>query len=629
MLRSTTLLPLPILGAALTLACTQSAAAATVPFVEPGADAPRLTGATDREQFDVRIPTRWDATRLRLRLSITGSPELAAGSKLRVSIAGRALGVLDLRPGANTAEAELRLEGEDLAARDGSLPVVLESQLRTREHPCPAPDDLDAYAEVGMATVIEATGRWSSEPLQVRDLPGALVTGIGRDRSPLLVEFASEPTAESLRAAGVAAGEVAAAASSPLRLRVSTPSAPEAPGPREAVIRIEERAGVPELVVSGDGEAPRVRIAGSGDGLMRAAGALRPEVAATVSGGTIADPPALEIRRRPVPRRIPLASARVSGVGEQRLTSTFTIPDYVEVLRNARLRMGVTYSAPHGGNASIAINGRELRSQRLVDTGTTRFPVDAVLAGRGPALNRADILIGRNEVTIQADLRAERGACGPQAEAGTIATADTGSVTLMTRPRPVRATLAAYPFPLDRRPGWADTVVSLPADPTLAEYRAILSAVATARRATGEPAMPTYRIGGAVPQGMALILARPEAVPATLTKRMPDGLPAVAGTLGAVPAPQGTERGVQVVAVGPSALEAVSRDFTSGSIAGRIVQQRADGTTAVVLADANRVTGTQRGPVPWRGPLLILALAAIALFVVAIRASARRVRGDA
>ncbi len=71
MLRSTTLLPLPILGAALTLACTQSAAAATVPFVEPGADAPRLTGATDREQFDVRIPTRWDATRLRLRLSIT------------------------------------------------------------------------------------------------------------------------------------------------------------------------------------------------------------------------------------------------------------------------------------------------------------------------------------------------------------------------------------------------------------------------------------------------------------------------------------------------------------------------------------------------------------------------------
>ncbi len=115
----------------------------------------------------------------------------------------------------------------------------------------------------------------------------------------------------------------------------------------------------------------------------------------------------------------------MSGVGEQRLTSTFTIPDYVEVLRNARLRMGVTYSAPHGGNASIAINGRELRSQRLVDTGTTRFPVDAVLAGRGPALNRADILIGRNEVTIQADLRAERGACGPQAEAGTIATADT------------------------------------------------------------------------------------------------------------------------------------------------------------------------------------------------------------
>ncbi len=309
-----------------------------------------------------------------------------------------------------------------------------------------------------------------------------------------------------------------------------------------------------------------ITLAGAPDQLVRAAAALRPSVARSLRGAKSASLPEVVVRRRALPRRLPLRGGSFEGYGRGVVTSAFDLPVWREALRGARLRVAVNYNAPAGGRAQVLVNGRGVDTQDLVQNGSPRFTVEEELAGRGPALQRGDLLPGRNEVQVDAQLTYPRTRCERPQELGSVRLTDFGSVTLLTRPRPVVATLSTFPFPLNQRAGWVGSTVQLPPSPTDRELVAIIGTLAESRRLTGELVVPTIRVGTGLPKGPALILARPSAVPKELARSSAG--PAEEGVLTATPR-DGT---VQFLAIGAKALGPLSINSSIGIVQGRAAE---------------------------------------------------------
>ncbi|MDO9356187.1 MAG: cellulose biosynthesis cyclic di-GMP-binding regulatory protein BcsB [Solirubrobacteraceae bacterium] len=614
-----------LLGSALTfggVAVAPASASERVPFVELGQAPIKLSGGLAQFQGSIAIPGRWSAWRGEVRLNWTGSTELAEGSAIRVSVGGAVVGTSEVTGGAGSATFRI----PESKARDGvtTLPVLIEARLKTKRAQCPGPDDLSAYLQFSQSSGIVIDGDWARQPLRLKDLPDAAVTTVGRGGSPLLVRFAQKPTPELIGAAAIAAGEISAAAGSGgVKLRVSQPGAELEPRDTEAVVTLSQTAGPGTLAVAASvGNAPRIIISGAADQLVQAAGGMRASIARGLPGASSSKLPKISIKRTGLPRRIQLPAGSFNGYGSGTVGLEFQLPVYREALRGARLRMSVSYDAPAGGRAEVIVNGRSIATETLRRRGSTRFDVEEQLAGRGPALQRADLRPGTNQVQVNADLNYPATRCSLPEQTGAVTVSDFGSVTLLTRERPVLSTLSTLPFPLSRTAGWKGSTVQVPVDPTSPELASVLGMMAEARRVTGEQAMPTYRIANDVPTGTAFILSRPGAVPAELTEGIPG--PIDEGVLAA----SGNAKAVKILAIGRRALIPLTSNYSIGNVQGRVVQVLRTGDVAVRLNDVQRVTGVERGATSWRWPLIVIAVAVLGLTLLGLRGAIRRVRRD-
>lgn len=620
--RRSSLAALALLFSVLVPTASTAAASERVPFVEAGQAPLKLSGGLAQFQGSIAVPGRWASWNGQVRLGWKGSSELAEGSAIRVSVGGEVVGTSEVKGGSGAATFTI----PETKARDGvtSIPILIEARLKTKREVCPGPDDLSAYLQFTASSGLVLDGDWANTPLKLRDLPSAAVTTIGRDGSGLLVRFAQAPNASTLGAAAVAAGEIAAAAGdNGLRMRVSQPGAVLEPTANETVLTISQTTGPGTLTASASiGQAPRLLITGAADGLVQAAGGLRPSVARTLSGSTSSKLPKITFKRAGVPRRIQLPAGSFNGYGSGSVGLDFQLPVYREALRGARLRLAVSYDAPAGGRAEVVVNGRSVSTETLRKSGSTRFEVEEQLAGRGPALQRADLRAGTNRIQVNADLNYPSFRCSLPEQTGAVTVSDFGSVTLLTRERPVLSTLSTFPFPLSRKPGWAGATVQVPVDPTSPELASVLSTLAEARRVTGEAPMPTFRIANDLPAGSALVLARPGAVPAELVKGVPG--PKDDGVLAA----SGSGDTVRIVAIGRRALAPLASKYSIGNVQGRVVQVLPGGEVAVRLNDVQRVTGVERGATSWRWPLIVIAVAVLGLTLLGLRGAIRRVRRD-
>lgn len=601
------------------------AATTTVPLAGPDDPSARFSGGIDRFSGGIPVPVRWSSVGGRVRLSWRGSQQLSGDSALQVRIGDTVLGSTLVGPGAGSATYTVPRTA--VRGTDRTIPVTVETRLRTRADQCPAPDDPTAWLQLDRSSAVTVSGATPTTAPRLKELPGALVTGLGRRRGRVLVRFTERPTPDAIRAASVALGEVATAAGGDgVAVRVSTAGSPTRRRVGESVITIAEGAGAPRVrtELAGDDRASVVVLEGRGADLVRAAGALRPSVARRLSGTSATGDalPAVTVRRGTVPRRLRLPTGESSGLGTQDVSLAFRIPEWREVLRGSRLRLAASYDAPAGGRAVVSINGRDLVGEPLEARGPSRFRVEEALAPRGPALYRGDLRAGDNTVAIRARLNRPRDLrCnGDEVDAGGVQAEESGSVTLQTRARPVTSTLSVLPFPLNRNPGWEGTTVQLPGSPTEQELAAVIGTLAEARRASRELVLPDVRIGGDTPSGTALVLARPGAVPDELAKGVPGTRNA--GVL------TSTRSGddVRVLAIGPKALLPLANGYYVGKVSGRTVEALNAERVAIRVPDAELVTGIERGPVPWRWPLIIIGVAILLFAGLALRATTRRLR---
>ena len=615
-------------GALLGLAAPAVAPAAptTVPLAGPGDAAVRFGGGLDQYAGGIPVPVRWTSVGGRVRLSWRASQQLSGRSGLQVRVGDAVVGSTNLGPGPGSATVTIPRTALPGAGR--TVPVAIDTRLQTNREQCPTPADPAAWLQLDRSSAITVDGAAPASAPRLEDLPGALVSGVGRRRGGVLVRFTGRPTPDAVRAASVAVGEVAAAAEGEgVAVRVAVAGSPTRRRVGESVVTIAEGAAVPRVrtEVVGVDRAAVVVVAGRGEGLVRAAGALRPAVARRLPGSAASGSalPAVEVRRRSsLPRRVRLPTGGVTGLDTREVALGFRIPEWREVLRGSRLRLAATYDAPAGGRAVVAINGRDLVGEPLTVRGPSRFVVEEALAPRGPALYRGDLRAGDNSVTIRTRLNRPRDLrCTPEEfDAGALDVQESGSVTLQTRPRPVTSTLSVLPFPLNRNPGWRGTTVALPGSPTESELAAVIGTLAEARRVSRELVLPAVQLGGGTPDGTALVLARPGAVPDALAKGIPG--PRLPGVLHV------TRSGdaVRVLAIGPKALLPLANAYAIGKVQGRTVEALSSSRVAIRVADAELVTGIERGPVPYRWPLIIIGAVILAFAVLALRATSRRLR---
>lgn len=611
-----------VLGLAAPAAAT--AAATTVPLAGPEDPTARFGGGLDRFTGGIPVPVRWTSVGGRVRLSWRASEQLDGRSGLQVRIGDQIVGSTSVGPGRGSATYAVPRTA--LRGTDRTVPVSIETRLQTSAQ-CPTPDDPSAWLQLDRSSAVTVDGAPPATAPRLKELPGALVTGVGRRRGGVLVRFTARPTPDAIRAAGVAVGEIAAAAEGEgVAVRVSLPGTATRRRAGESVVTIAEGATAPRIRTElvGVDRASVVVLEGRGADLVRAAGALRPSVARRLRGTTASGSalPAVTVRRGSLPRRVRLPTGEIAGPGTGDVTLGFRIPEWREVLRGSRLRLAATYDAPAGGRAVVAINGRDLVGEPLTVRGPSRFAVEEALAPRGPALFRGDLRAGDNTVSIRTRLNRPRDLrCSPDGlEAGALTVQESGSVTLQTRARPVTSTLSVLPYPLNRRPGWEGTTVQLPGAPTESEVAAIVGTLAEARRASREIVLPAVQLGGDTPSGTALVLARPGAVPDDLAAGVPG--PRGAGVLTA----RKSGDDVRVLAIGPKALLPLANAYFVGKVQGRTVEALSSTRVAIRVPDAELVTGIQRGPVPWRWPLIIIGVAILAFAALALRAASRRLR---
>ncbi|WP_026911263.1 cellulose biosynthesis cyclic di-GMP-binding regulatory protein BcsB [Patulibacter minatonensis] len=602
-----------------------SAASSTVPLTGPDDPAVRFGGGLDRFAGGIPVPVRWTSVGGSVRLRWRASQQLAGSSGLQVRVGDTIVGSTNLGPGSGSASFPIPRTA--LRGTDRTVPVSIETRLSTARAQCPTPDDPSAWLELDRSSGVTVAGTDPRAAPRLKDLPGALVNGVGRRRGKILVRFASRPTPDAIRAASLAVGEIAARAGGDgVAVRVAVAGSSTRRRTGESVVAISDGVATPNVRTSliGMDRATLVVLSGRGEGLLRAAGALRPTVARRLSGSSASGRalPAVTVRRGTMPRRVRLPTGQVTGVGTNDLSLGFRIPEWREVLRGSRLRLAATYDAPAGGRAVVAINGRNLVGEPLDVRGPSRFAVEEALAPRGPSLFRGDLRAGDNTVTIRTRINRPRDlGCAPDGfDAGGLNVQDAGSVTLQTRARKPTATLSLLPFPLNRNPGWEGTTVQLPASPTEREVAAVIGTLAEARRVSRELVLPAVQLGGDTPDGTALVLARPGRVPDALAKGIPGGRGE--GVLNV------TRDGdaVRVLAIGPKALLPLTDGYGVGKIQGRTVEALSADRVAVRVPDRALVTGVQSGPVPWRWPLIVIGVAILAFAALALRSTGRRLR---
>ncbi|MFT4035208.1 MAG: cellulose biosynthesis cyclic di-GMP-binding regulatory protein BcsB [Patulibacter sp.] len=605
----------------LAIPATASAASQFVRFSTSDSAPVKLTGGVAQFQGAADIPRRWGSYQGTVKLGWGANPKLAASSALQITVDGRVVGTQTLDGTAGSAS--FTIPRRSISKDQTAVQVAVQARLRLRDEPCPSPDDLRAFVQLTASSGVELRGSWRDSAIRLSDLPDAAVTSVGAARSRLVVAFPSAPTPEMVGAAALAAGEISAVSGRGEIVQVSTPANPVRPGALDAVLRVTPTQSAAKIEVTAEGAAPTITLSGGAGQLLRAAGALRPSIARGLRGSAATNLPALTIVRKTLPRRLPLDAGSFSGFGKGTVTSSFTIPPWREALRGARLRLAVDYDAPAGGRVGVQVNGRNVDTEDLRSTGSPRFTVEEELAGRGPALQRGDLLAGNNSVQLQVQLAFPNHRCERPDEVGSVNLSQYGSVTLLTRARPALATLSVFPFPLDAQPGWKGATVQLPEQPTGDEIAAVIGTLAESRRLTGEAAAPTIRFSTDPPaRGAALVLARPGAVPASLARSVTG--PVDTGVLAAV------SRGgsVQFLAVGPRALTPFSTNSATGIVQGRVAEVLSPSRVVVRVADAQRVTGVERGAASWRWPLIVIALALVVLAAVGLRGAVRRLRRE-
>lgn len=594
-----------------------------------GENDPQLTlrGGYDAKIVPLQVPQSWESVRGRLRLSWKASQSIVKGSGFQVRLGDSILKSVEIRPG--TGSTTVTIPATKIPAAYTSLPLILESRVKTDRDVCPAADDPLAWVQFSKGISIAASGRVTNEVPLISTATNELVNASGLRRASVLVRFTANPTPEMVKAAGIAVGEIAARtgiSGSGLNVRISAPGEPTKRFSNEGEVVIGPGSGTLSVGRARQGALPTIRLAGDDSQLVTLAGGLRPSTASRLKRTrvSVAALKPLVARRTPLARRMKLPAAQGVGVRQVTASVPFRIPEYLQLESGAILRVPAAYKTPNGGQMTLSINERPLETVKLNTQGRTRYFFDKELAGRGPSLARSDIRPGYNVVQIQADLarQSNRNACGGSAATGSVSMLDFGSLSGNSQARKPQATLSYFPFPLSQNPGWEGSQLVLPDKPSKAELTGAVEMLAEQRRITDELVMPAVQFGGSADQGKhALVVTRQDQIPAEFDSAFKGSkLP---GTL--IATKSKTDK-VQILAVGSAALKALSENYRVGKLNGRVVDAKDPENIIIRTPDATYPAGFRAGGSPYKWPLLIIGASILAIALLSLRNAVRNTK---
>lgn len=579
-------------------------------LVEPGDQPITLNTTEPVATFNLATPGMWTHITGTLTLKISGAAQLSQKSRMWVTINGQQVAAGVVEPGTKSIDVPL----PEIPVEDHSLFVQVHAQLRTTLENCPPPNDPTATAQLLEGTRILAVPTVKKRA-SLADLPAALVDARDDDPSKVTVRFKQRPSNHAIAAAGVAVGAIAAERGYPgVEVKVVGPK-------KRATIIVDDREGPARLHVTSKRGHATLTIAADGHDLTPAALLLTNNQLKHVKGRMLGDAHGDAEPRDAFPNVIALSGATQSAAGTSIAQVGFKIPGRYEVQRGARLRFTGSVESPGVTRSSVTINGRRLLS-KTDDATALPLKIDTLLADRGPSYMLGDLRPGDNTVAVKAVTVGAPTLCVTQtAITSTIDPA--GTIELRSKPRPVDdASLATWPFPMDRLPNWTSTDVIIPADPTRNEVATIVSVLAEAQRVTGEPALPSIRLGEpTTPTAATLILARPGTVPPELARKVEGGVDT--GTLSVLQA--GNAHGV-VLAVGSRALRPLARAYSPDGLNATTVDIDDDGHVETRTPFTVVATATPPGHTDVRWPLLVLGGSMLVLFVLSLRTSLRRNR---
>lgn len=579
-------------------------------LVEPGDQPITLNTTQPVATFNLATPGMWESITGTLTLKLSGAAQLSAKSRMWVTINGQQVAAGIVEPGTKSIDVPL----PKIPVQNHSLFVQVHTQLRTTLENCPPPNDPTATAQLLEGTRILAVPT-TKKRATLHDLPAALVDARDDDPAKVTVRFKQRPTGEAIAAAGVAVGAIAAERGYPgVQVKVVGRK-------KRATIVIDDREGPARLhVTTKDGHAT-LTIAGDGRDLAPAALMLTNDQLKHERGRMLSDAHGKPAPRDAYPDVIALDGATQSAPGTSTAQVGFNIPGRYEVQRGAHLRFTGSVESPGVTRSSVTINGRRLLS-KTDDATALPLKIDTLLADRGPSYMLGDLRPGDNAIAVKAVTVGAPQLCVTQtAITSTIDPA--GTIELTAKPRPLDdMSLATWPFPMDRLANWASSDVIIPADPTRNEIASVVSVLAEAQRVTGEPALPSIRLGDpTTPTAATLILARPGRVPADLTRKVEGGTGS--GTLTVLKA--GNEQGV-VLAVGSRALIPLVRAYSPERLNAVTVDIDEAGEVTSRTPFTKVATATPPGHTEIRLPLLVLGGSILVMFAVSLRTSLRRNR---
>jgi hypothetical protein len=460
----------------------------------------------------------------------------------------------------------------------------------------------------------------------VSALPGALTANGALRSAPLGVALPAHPSADSVRAAMVAAGAIARAQGGK-GIHVYAVDGPtpaqllSAPGP---VLAIVDRPGAGSLSLSrlSSGRL-ELTVAGHGASLLAAARTLSSPWIHSLSGVSARIPAGVGAAPAQVsaaPAQLSVAPAGSAGVGTLRSSSTFSMPvDQVVTRGQAVLRVGVSYDAPSGGRVRISLNGNTLGAYTAPAGGSafrvSTFKLSSNWTENGNLLPGYFLQPGSNRVSVTATPLG-----GARDRGGAVAhlSIDRGSgLAMATAPRPSTEQLSLWPFPFYGAHAWTRTTVVMARTTPIASLSALIGAMANAERVTGVPSDPvvTYRAPTAAQRSQNLIVAGPP----TLAAIAYSG-PLPAGLLAEVHILLG---GTALVGLDDRAFGALGYGYQPGSLNGRVVLVGSNGQ-AHTIVDAPTAEGFGAPPHPWLAPAALIAALVLGWVVVQMRRARRR-----
>jgi Bacterial cellulose synthase subunit len=576
-----------------------------------------LRGAATARRLEIAVPERWRSASGELRLWVRGSRKLVAGSSLEVVAGGRVIARAPVQRRRSAVIARL----PRLPVRDGSLEIELRTRVRTARAVCPAIED--AAVRIGSDSTLSLRGLRDTGTPMLSELPNALIERHGSWAAPLTVRFTGAPTPAAVRAAGVAAGWIARAAGDPgIDVRVASRDEDAVAGWPELDVNPRGRGRL-SVVQRRDGGIT-VRIGGAGEGLLRAAWALRPRSADTLRGRSTWQPPPIAVpAKRTLPSRLPIAPQRLDAAAPQFFE--LDVPAWIELQRATRLELVMSRAATAGRTPRAFVNGIPLvTAENEPAPGHRPVPGSprealASIADDGPPEKAEELSAGKNFLGLR--LRPDRsyGCVANVVDLG-------GGSGLDIRPhwRKPTADLGLWPFPLDARPGWRDADVVLPERPTNEQLGATIGALAAAARASDWPSLAHVRFGSPLspPRRDGLVLVdRPADVPAWARRGLAH--PPVLGTLAALRVDGHTA----FLAVGARALRLTGGPYALGSLRGQAMVVDAQGKARVVAGSLARPTAIEWREVPFKVPFATLLAGLALLAVMSLRAAVRRVSG--